>query len=69
MRRYLFYLEGLGREVWSDPAWRATEAHRQVWQSLSHDEQNRVACLDCIDESDAREWPPIEMQETADATR
>jgi len=69
MRRYLFHAEGLGREIWSDPAVSEHEAHRQVWRSLEPDEQNRVACLDCIDESDARDWPPIEMQETAAAAR
>jgi uncharacterized protein YdeI (YjbR/CyaY-like superfamily) len=63
MRRYLFYVEGVGREVWSDPAFSQSEAHKQVWTWLSPEDQDRTACLDCIDEEAADLWPPIEMRE------
>ena len=49
MKEYLFYIEGLNREVWFKEE---TErlAHAGVWQSLTNDEQDAVVQIECIDE-------------------
>lgn len=49
MSEFLFYIEGLNREVWVAGN-SEKEAHMKLWNSLDSYEQDRVACLDCIDE-------------------
>ena len=49
MTEYLFYIEGLNREVWFAEE---TErlAHAGVWQSLTNYEQDAVVQIECIDQ-------------------
>ena len=46
---YLFYVEGLNREVWQAGESRKA-AHAALWASLSEAEKNRVVQIECIDE-------------------
>lgn len=46
---YTFYIEGLNREV-SVKADSERLASKAIWNSLSSDEKDAVACLDCVDE-------------------
>ena len=48
-RRFTFYVDGCGIEVHAVAATRK-EAHKLAWASLTDEQQNRTACLDCIDE-------------------
>jgi len=54
MKEYLFYIEGLNREVWFKES---TErlAHAGVWQSLTNYEQDAVVQIECIDEREVEE--------------
>ena len=47
--KYLFYIEGLEREVWQESE---TErlAKKKLWESLSEFEQDHVVQIECIDE-------------------
>lgn len=47
-KSYLFYIEGLNREVWFAEE---TEklARAGVWNSLTNDEQDAVVQIECID--------------------
>lgn len=49
--KYLFYIEGLGREQWQsgDTEGRARKA---LWNALSDDEKNAVVQIECLDEVD-----------------
>lgn len=51
MKRYLFYIEGLNREVWQ-AAENEREAQRIIWENLSSDDRNRVVIFDLIDTED-----------------
>lgn len=46
---YLFYIEGLGREVWQRGEDKKA-ARKALWASLSDTEQNAVVQIECIDE-------------------
>lgn len=48
MNKYTFYIEGLNREV-IEYADSQKEAHRAIWNKLTDNEKNCVACLDCLD--------------------
>lgn len=50
--KYLFYIEGLKREVWQSGE-SAKVAHQALWESLTEDEKNRVVQIECIDEAQA----------------
>lgn len=49
MRRFQFYIEGLGREVWSKPATTQKEALEQVMRGLSSRALAKVEDVRCID--------------------
>jgi hypothetical protein len=49
MSEFLFYIEGLNREVWVEGETERA-AMSKLWNALESNEQDRVACLDCIDE-------------------
>lgn len=49
MSEFLFYIEGLNREVWVESETERA-AMSKLWHSLAFYEQDRVVCLDCIDE-------------------
>ena len=53
MKNYLFYIEGLNREMWFEEE---TEklAHAGVWNSLTNEEQDRVVQIECIDEEQVK---------------
>lgn len=51
---YLFYIEGLNREVWQAGA-SSKYARAALWTALTEDEQGRVVQMDCIDEREAVE--------------
>jgi hypothetical protein len=46
---YLFYIEGLNREVWQCGDSQKI-AHSHIWDSLSDEDKNRVVQIECIDE-------------------
>ncbi|MCU6502265.1 hypothetical protein LPN04_31170 [Rugamonas sp. A1-17] len=46
---YLFYIEGLDREVWQAGA-SSKYARAALWKSLTDSEQNAVVQIECIDE-------------------
>ncbi len=48
--KYLFYIEGLNREVWQEGD-SEKAARNALWKGLSDAEQNAVVQIDCIDES------------------
>jgi hypothetical protein len=50
--KYLFFIEGLNREVWQAADDRKA-ARKAVWSALTDDEQNRVVQIECIDEAAA----------------
>ncbi len=50
-KRYLFYIEGLNREVWQE-ATSDREAHRLIWEGLLPDQQDRTASIDWVDTED-----------------
>lgn len=52
---FLFYIEGLNREVWQAGASRKF-ARAALWASLTDAEQNAVVQIECIDEREAK--PP-----------
>lgn len=49
-KAYTFYVDGVGKEV----VMRAESekaAHKKAWESLTSEERNMTACLDCIEVS------------------
>lgn len=48
--KYQFFIEGLNREVWQAAA-SEKEARQALWESLSHEEQNCVVQIECIDQA------------------
>ena len=51
MRKYLFYIEGLNKEIWSEPAESEEAARKQIWNSFTSAEQDQVVVFDWIDVS------------------
>ena len=49
LKEFLFYIEGLNREVWFKERTEGL-ARAGVWQSLTDEEQDAVAQIECIDE-------------------
>lgn len=49
MKEYLFFIEGLNREVWQSGT-TEKEAKNALWLSLSSGERDAVVIFDCIDE-------------------
>lgn len=49
IRRFTFYVDGVGIEVTADAA-SEKQARKMAWDSLTDAQQNNCACLDCIDE-------------------
>ena len=49
MKEYLFYIDGLNREVWQKGESERV-AHKSLWDSLDSDEKDMVVIFDCIDE-------------------
>jgi hypothetical protein len=48
VNKYVFYVDGLDKEV-EVVAADQKAAHALAWKSLTSEERDRVACLDCID--------------------
>lgn len=46
---YLFFIEGLNREVWQVGS-TEKEARNALWSSLSDSEKNATVQIECIDE-------------------
>ncbi|VWC82584.1 hypothetical protein BLA39750_01312 [Burkholderia lata] len=57
VREYLFYIEGLDRNVWQ-PGESERAAYRSVWTALTDAEQNRVVQIECLDERSVRASGP-----------
>lgn len=51
MRTYIFVVDPSGKEITVKAA-SEKAAHRAAWESLTDDEKNAVACLECVDETD-----------------
>lgn len=49
MKTYLFYIEGLDREVEQDGE-SESAARKALWDSLSDDERDRVVIIECVDD-------------------
>lgn len=49
--KYLFFIEGLNREVWQEGE-SEKAARKALWDSLSDTERNAVVQIDCIDEAE-----------------
>ena len=54
MKEFLFYIEGLNREVWFKEE---TErlAHAGIWKSLTNEEQDAVVQIEWLDVRDISE--------------
>ena len=52
MKNYMFYIEGLDREVWQIGI-SEKDAKEKIWNKLSATEKNAVVIFDCIDEQEA----------------
>jgi hypothetical protein len=50
---YLFFIEGLNREVWQAGA-SSKFARAALWASLTDTEQNAVVQIECIDERETQ---------------
>ena len=48
--KYLFYIEGLDREVWVTHYGSRMEAQSWLWKSLTDGEQNQVIQIELLDE-------------------
>lgn len=53
IKEYLFYIEGLNREVWQAGA-SSKFARAALWAGLTDTEQNAVIQIECIDEREAQ---------------
>jgi hypothetical protein len=51
MRTYIFAVDPSGKEI-AVKAASEKEAHLAAWNSLTDDEKNAAACLECVDETD-----------------
>lgn len=48
MKEYLFHVEGLNKEIWSNPALSERDAYNQVFNDLTPSEQSCVVIMEVV---------------------